>query len=136
MRVRRSRLLSAACLTVLSASPVSVTRAQTPTSSHPMAYYIAEFEPTVPGAIQPYSARVESTFKPFGGRFIVRGGDMELLEGIPPNGRLVIIAFDSVDQARAWYNSPAYEAIKPIRQQAGKSNVYIVPGVIPINANP
>ncbi len=77
-----------------------------------MAYYIAEFEPTVPGAIQPYSASVESTFRPFGGRFIVRGGGVELLEGMPPSGRLVIIAFDSVDQARAWYNSPAYEAIK------------------------
>lgn len=99
-------------LTILSASPLTFTHAQMATPPPSMAYYIAEFEPTVPGAIQPYSASVESTFRPFGGRFIVRGGGVELLEGMPPSGRLVIIAFDSVDQARAWYNSPAYEAIK------------------------
>ncbi|WP_066732907.1 DUF1330 domain-containing protein [Cupriavidus sp. D384] len=132
MKLRKIRLFFPAGLALLSALPVAVTHAQTPEQHQSMAYYIAEFEPTVPGAIQPYSARVEATFKPFGGRFIVRGGNLEPLEGTPPNGRLIIIAFDSVDQARAWYNSPAYEAIKPIRHQAGTSNVYIVPGVIPI----
>nr|WP_315592812.1 DUF1330 domain-containing protein [uncultured Cupriavidus sp.] len=115
---------------------MAVVHAQTAAQSQPMAYYIAEFEPTVPGAIQPYSARVESTFRPFGGRFLVRGGETESLEGTPPHGRLVIIAFDNMDQARAWYNSPAYEAIKPIRHQAGTSNVYIVPGVSQIDASP
>jgi hypothetical protein len=45
-------------------------------------------------AIKPYSANVESTFKPFGGRFIVCGADPVPLEGRSPKGRLVIIAFD------------------------------------------
>ncbi|MGH9915283.1 MAG: DUF1330 domain-containing protein [Pyrinomonadaceae bacterium] len=129
MRLRR--LLS--CIPLFSVVAAGSSAAQGNTSTT-MAYYIAEFEPTVPGEIQPYSARVESTSRPFGGRFIVRGGEMDSLEGT--RGRLVIIAFDGIEQARAWYSSPAYEEIEPIRHRAGKSNVYIVPGVSQIDTNP
>ena len=94
------------------------------------AYYIADFKVTDREAIKPYSANVEATFKPFGGRFIVRGGDPVPLEGQSPKGRLVIIEFDSMEQAQAWYNSPAYSQLRPIRQKAGLSNVYIVDGLI------
>ncbi len=92
------------------------------------AYYVAEFEPTVPGAIRPYSERVESTLKPFDGRFIVRGGKLNALEGPSPKGVIVIIEFDSLERALAWYHSAAYEALKPIRYRAGNSRVYIVEG--------
>jgi uncharacterized protein (DUF1330 family) len=95
----------------------------------PRAYYVAEFEPTVPGAIRPYSERVESTLKPFGGRFIARGGALEALEGPAPKGVVVIIEFDSLERAQARYRSPAYEALKPIRQRAGTSRVYIIEGM-------
>lgn len=80
-------------------------------------------------AIKPYSANVEATFKPFGGRFIVRGGDAVPLEGVSPKGRLVIIEFDSMERAKAWYNSPVYAQLRPIRQKAGHSNVYFVQGM-------
>jgi len=43
----------------------------------------------------------------------------------------MIIAFDSAEKAREWYDSPAYEAIKPIRQSAAKSRIFIVEGVAP-----
>lgn len=95
------------------------------------AYYVAEFEPTVPGAIKPYSEHVESTLKPFGGRFIVRGGTLDTLEGQAPKGVIVVIEFNSLERAQAWYRSPAYEALKPIRYHAGHSRVYIVEGVAP-----
>lgn len=103
--------------------------AQVPNSPSAQAYYVAEFEPITAGAIQPYSERVEATFKPFGGRFIVRGGDVDSLEGDGPKGRLIIIAFNSLAEAQAWYRSSAYEEIKPIRHRAGKSNVYFVQGI-------
>ncbi|MEW1780671.1 DUF1330 domain-containing protein [Arthrobacter sp. NPDC080086] len=104
-------------LAILLAAPLhGQTRAE---PDMPRAYYIAEFEPTVPGAIKPYSERVESTLKPFGGRFIVRGGTLQALEGPAPKGVVVIIEFDSLERAQAWYRSPAYEALKPIRQSAG-----------------
>ncbi|MBB6590834.1 DUF1330 domain-containing protein [Ralstonia solanacearum] len=93
------------------------------------AYYIAEFEPAVAGAIRPYSERVESTIQPFGGRFIVRGGKLDALEGPSPKSVVVVIAFGSLERAQAWYHSPAYEKLKPIRHRAGTSRVYIVEGV-------
>lgn len=93
------------------------------------AYYIADFEVTDREGIKPYSANVEATFKPFGGRFIVRGGDPVPLEGQSPKGRLVIIEFDSMENAQAWYNSPAYTQLRPTRQRSGRSNVYILQGL-------
>jgi uncharacterized protein (DUF1330 family) len=94
------------------------------------AYYVADFELSDSEAIKPYSANVESTFKPFGGRFIVRGGDPVPLEGQSPKGRLVVIQFDTMEKAQAWYNSPAYAQLRPIRQKAGHSNIYIVQGLV------
>ena len=43
----------------------------------------------------------------------------------------MIIAFDSVEKAREWYDSPAYEAIRPIRQNAAKGRIFIVEGLAP-----
>lgn len=70
------------------------------------AYYVAEFQPTDREGIKPYSAQVESTFKPYGGRFIVRGGEPDIKEGFGAQDKLVIIKFSSLKQAQAWYNSP------------------------------
>jgi uncharacterized protein (DUF1330 family) len=100
--------------------------AQQPTPKRP-AYYISEFELTDPEGIRPYSARVESTFAPFSGRYIVRGGNPTSLEGEAPK-RFVVIEFDSVEQAQAWYNSAAYAEIKPIRHNSAKSRVFILEG--------
>jgi uncharacterized protein (DUF1330 family) len=69
-------------------------------------------------------------YKPFGGRFIVRAADPVPLEGQSPKGRLVIIEFDSMEQALAWYHSPAYSKLRPIRQRSGISNIYILPGLL------
>ncbi|HEX8076744.1 MAG TPA: DUF1330 domain-containing protein, partial [Chthoniobacterales bacterium] len=90
--------------------------AQTPSKPIAPAYYIAEFELTDPEGIRPYSAGVAETFEPFGGRFIIRGGEIAPLEGKPPEGRLVVIAFDSMEKAQAWYSSAEYQKLKPIRQ--------------------
>jgi uncharacterized protein (DUF1330 family) len=101
---------------------------QPPAASRP-AYYVAEFQATDPDGIKPYSAKVESTFKPFSGRFIVRGGELDVKEGFGAQGRLVMIKFDSLVQAQAWYNSPGYQAIIPIRHRSGNTRAYIVEGM-------
>ncbi len=103
-----------------------------PTSTAP-AFYVAEFEVTDPEGLQAYSARVESTFAPFGGRFIKRGGRTVPLEGDAPKG-IVVIAFDSVEKAQAWYDSPAYREILPIRHRSARSRVYILEGRSPLPA--
>jgi uncharacterized protein (DUF1330 family) len=94
----------------------------------PPAFYVSEFEVTDPEGIRPYSAAVESTFTPFGGRYMVRVGQLRSLEG-DPTKRVVMIAFPSLEQAQAWYDSPAYRAIRPIRHNAAKSKVFIVEGL-------
>ena len=71
------------------------------------------------------------TLTPFNGHyhFVVRGGKTESLDGDAPPKGIVVIQFDSSEQAHAWYNSPAYAAIRPVRQAATKGRMFIVEGV-------
>jgi uncharacterized protein (DUF1330 family) len=93
------------------------------------AFYVAEFEVTDREGMKPYNEQVEATFKPFSVRYVVRGGASFSLEGEPLLGRPIMIEFDSVEQAQAWYHSPAYEKLKPIRHRSGKSLVYLMEGI-------
>ena len=109
--------------------------AQTQAGAAAPAFYIAEFELTDPEGIKPYSAGVQSTLAPFGGRFVVRGGPISALEGEPAR-RMVVIAFDSVKHAQAWYDSPAYAQIRPIRHRSAKTRAYIVEGMPQLAGSP
>ena len=84
-------------------------------------------------AIKEYGAKVNETLAPFNGHyhFVVRGGKTESLDGDAPPKGIVIFAFDSAEQAHAWYDSPAYAAIRPIRQAATKGRTFLVDGVAP-----
>jgi len=93
-------------------------------------YIVAEVEVTDPAALQKYGARVPQTLAPFNHQYVIRGGKTKSLEGDPPKG-IIVIAFDSVEKAQAWYDSPAYDAIKPIRIGSTKSRVFIAEGVAP-----
>ena len=83
-------------------------------------------------AIKEYGGKVPETLAPFDGHyhFIVGGGKPQGLDGEAPQG-IVVIAFDSAEQLRAWYDSPAYQAIKPLRQSAVKGRMFLVEGVTP-----
>lgn len=94
-------------------------------------YVIAEVEATDPARMQEYAAKVPATLAPFHYHFVIRGAKAESLEGEPPKGAIVVIAFDSVEKAREWYDSPAYAAIRPIRQSASKSRLFLVEGLPP-----
>ena len=65
----------------------------------------------------------------YGGRFIVRGGKFEKLEGDWEPKRLVLLEFPSVKQAREWYDSEEYHPLKAMRLKASSSNLILVEGV-------
>lgn len=64
-----------------------------------------------------------------GGHFLVRGGALEVLEGDWDPRRVVVMAFDDLEAARAWYTSDAYQAARPLRLGASTSQLLIVEGV-------
>jgi uncharacterized protein (DUF1330 family) len=97
----------------------------------PPGYVIAEAEVTNPEALQKYGEKIAETLAPFNHRYVVSTGKIQALEGDPPKSRVVIIEFDSVQKAHEWYDSPAYAAIRPIRQMAAKSRIFIVEGTAP-----
>jgi len=96
----------------------------------PPAYVIAEVDVTDTATFQKYADKVPQTMAPFNGQYLVRGGKTQAVEGEAPK-RIVVIAFDTAEKARAWYDSPAYEAIKPIRQSSAKSRIFIAEGLAP-----
>jgi uncharacterized protein (DUF1330 family) len=94
----------------------------------PPGYVIAEVEVTDPTTLKKYGDKAPQIVASFNGHYVVRGGNVQPLEGEPPKGFIVIIGFDSVQKAREWYDSPAYAAIRPFRQSSTKSRIFIVEG--------
>lgn len=92
-------------------------------------YLVAEVDATDPAGMADYASKVPATLESFNHHYVVLGGNVQTLEGDPPKGRVIIIGFDSAEKAREWYDSPAYAAIRPIRQKSSHSRVYIVEGV-------
>jgi uncharacterized protein (DUF1330 family) len=94
-------------------------------------YVVAEVEVNDTAAFAKYAAAVPGTLAPFNGKYVIRAGKITPVEGDAPKQRFIVIGFDSVEKAQAWEDSPAYEAIKPIRHAAAKSRVFIIEGVAP-----
>lgn len=93
------------------------------------AYLIAHLEVSDPKDFDAYRAAVSAVVEKFGGSYLVRGGGIDVLEGHWPIERLVIIAFDSPDQARRFYASPEYQEILPLRLKSATGPVVIADGV-------
>ena len=81
------------------------------------AYLIGDVEVVDREAYTEYTRRFDATMQPFGGRLLVAGGNCEAIEGEWLPKRLVILEFPSVQHARDWHASPAYQEILPIRLQ-------------------
>jgi uncharacterized protein (DUF1330 family) len=94
------------------------------------AYFVAEVEVTNPVGYDPYRALAGASIAQYGGRFIVRGGTAELVEGSPAPQRVVIIEFADAAAARRWYNSPEYQAALPIRLANSRARALIVEGAL------
>ncbi len=76
-----------------------------------------------------YRQHVGATVEQYGGRYVVRGGACEVVEGDWQPVRLAILEFPSLDQARRWYNSEEYRDLKALRLAATHSNGVIVEGL-------
>jgi uncharacterized protein (DUF1330 family) len=72
---------------------------------------------------------VPATVEKYGGRFVVRGGSTETLEGQWAPKRLVIIQFDSVERAKQWWASEDYREAKALRQRTAITNLVVIEGV-------
>jgi uncharacterized protein (DUF1330 family) len=93
------------------------------------AYIIAEIDVHDAATFAEYRAGVPETLVPFGGRFVVRGGRVETLEGDWSPSRLVILEFPSAAQAKAWWDSKEYNGLKLLRQAASTGKLLLVEGI-------
>ena len=93
------------------------------------AYLFANVEVTDAAGYEQYRQRVTATIEAFGGRYLVRGGATELLEGDFAPKRLVILEFPDMTRLKAWYQSPAYRPLIELRQKTTTSTLVAVEGV-------
>lgn len=95
------------------------------------AYVIANAEVTDPASYEAYKAAVPAVIEQYGGRYLVRGGAAEIVEGGFPGPRFVVLEFPDVEAARAFARSPEYAAAKARREGAADMNIAIVEGHAP-----
>jgi uncharacterized protein (DUF1330 family) len=95
------------------------------------AYVIADIDVIEPVEYEEYKRLAGPTPALYGGRYIVRGAPVEKMEGEWTPKRFVVLEFPSLEQARAWYDSPEYSPAKAIRHRTAQSSVIIVDGVKP-----
>ena len=97
----------------------------------PKAYVIAEVEVRDADAYEDYKSAVLPIVAQYGGRYIVRGGRIESVEGSDPSGRMVVIEFPHFAGAQAFLRSEAYRPVADIRHEAAISRIMIVEGALP-----
>jgi uncharacterized protein (DUF1330 family) len=93
------------------------------------AYFIVDIDVTDPTAFEEYRKAVPTTVQKYSGKFLVRGGRMEVIEGSWRPKRVVVTEFPSLEQAKRWYDSEEYRALKARRLRTSKGNVILVEGV-------
>jgi uncharacterized protein (DUF1330 family) len=96
------------------------------------AYGLAHLRPpaVLHEEVYEYLERIQATLDPFGGKFLVHGTQVEVLEGAWP-GTLVLIEFPSIDAAREWYASPAYQEILRLRSDHIPGDLILADGCGP-----
>jgi len=93
-------------------------------------YLIAEAKVHDAEAYEAYKPLSLAAVEQYGGRFVVRGGAAEVLEGqwSPPQ-RMIIVEFDSVEQAKRFYHSPEYQAAHKVRENTAEMNMLVISGI-------
>lgn len=95
----------------------------------PAAYLIVQIKITREKGWPEYRQKVSELFAQHGGRYLVRGGPVEVLEGSYDGRRLVVFEFPSMEVIHSVWNSPEYADVKKLREGAGELDVWAVPGV-------
>jgi len=93
------------------------------------AYVIVETDITDPEQYEQYKAASPGAVAAGGGRFLVRGGDLAVLEGEWTPKRLVVVEFEDLEAAKRWYESSGYQEAKKLREGAANLNMVAVEGV-------
>jgi len=92
------------------------------------AYVLGEIEVTDPAGYEDYRKQVLAVVTKYGGKFIVRGGRVEPLEGGWAPQRIVALEFPSMEQAQKWYRSPEYAPLIELRKRASRGKLILVEG--------
>ena len=92
-------------------------------------YVIYQGEVFDPERYEEYKRLVAPNIAAAGGRYLVRGGQAEALEGELPGGRTVVVEFPTMQAAVDWYRSEEYSAIRKVREGAARANIYVVEGI-------
>lgn len=92
------------------------------------AYIIAEVNVTNPTGYEAYRPLAGASIAQYGGKFVVRGGKAELIEGSADPARIVVIEFADSDAAKRWYHSPEYQEALKIRLANSTGRVMLVEG--------
>jgi uncharacterized protein (DUF1330 family) len=93
------------------------------------AYLILDIHVKDPEEYAAYREKAPATIEAYGGRYLVRGGAHEVVEGEWNPERVVVVEFPSAERAREWYQSPEYQAIVDMRKRAAPSECVLVEGV-------
>jgi len=92
-------------------------------------YLISDVTARDADAFQIYRSRAAASIEKYGGRYLVRGGGIERLEGDWSPSVIIIVEFPSAEQARLWYASPEYAEALAVRDRALRRNLILVEGV-------
>lgn len=93
------------------------------------AYVVAQVKITDPDTFAKYGQQVPAVVEQYGGKYLVRGGNFETLEGEWDVGRLVVLEFPSMEHVHRFYNSPEYAPLIKLRQQSADTIMSTVEGV-------
>ena len=93
------------------------------------AYLIANIDVHDPATFETYRQQVPPVIASFGGRYLVRGGEVLPVEGDPGLKRVVVLEFPSLEDARRFWHSPEYEPVKRLRERSATCQVALVDGV-------
>jgi len=92
------------------------------------AYVVYQAEVTDPQRYEEYKPRAAASVAAAGGRYLVRGGEVEVLEGDPPAGRTVVLEFPTMRAALDWYRGDDYTEARKLRADAARARMYVVEG--------
>jgi uncharacterized protein (DUF1330 family) len=92
------------------------------------AYVIVEIDITDPIGYEDYKKQASATVHQYGGKYMVRGGKSEVLEGNWNPKRIVVLEFDSMQRAKEWLNCEEYREPRKLRHQTAKTNMILLEG--------
>ena len=93
------------------------------------AYFILDMDVHDRAGMREYLERVPGTLAKYGGRYVVRGGAFEVVEGNWQPTRVVMLEFPSMEQAKNWYDGEEYKDMKAARHKCARTDVVLVEGV-------